>query len=243
MFNPNPNPNPNTRRYSQLSTEQPRPEPPNPIVIDIESSDNSDSDPADQMELTGATAQHTPSAGFNRRYPSSPHLTPPLSLEQEKRMRSRLREERHASLCVLLDRELLTIQALAAQETLPQTRRRFLAKMLAPSDPQLAASIRADRFTVRPVVSASGYAAEPVLVAREVVDVCETDDAGWWGDSAGPGSGVSTPVGARAMGTPEKVRGKGRTSLGRQQQQQTRERRRRWSGAERQDFGVSMMPP
>jgi hypothetical protein len=32
------------------------------------------------------------------------------------KLRSRLREERHAALCVLMDRELLTIQALAAQE-------------------------------------------------------------------------------------------------------------------------------
>lgn len=38
------------------------------------------------------------------------------SLEQEKKVRSRLREERHAALSVLTDRELLTTQALAAQE-------------------------------------------------------------------------------------------------------------------------------
>lgn len=38
------------------------------------------------------------------------------TIEQEKKVRSRLREERHAALCVLMDRELLTMQALAAQE-------------------------------------------------------------------------------------------------------------------------------
>jgi hypothetical protein len=38
------------------------------------------------------------------------------TLEQEKKVRSRLREERHAALCVLLDRELLTLQALTNQE-------------------------------------------------------------------------------------------------------------------------------
>jgi hypothetical protein len=39
------------------------------------------------------------------------------------KLRSRLREERHAALCVLMDRELLTIQALAAQEVcLPNSR-------------------------------------------------------------------------------------------------------------------------
>jgi hypothetical protein len=41
------------------------------------------------------------------------------TLEQEKKVRSRLREERHAALCVLLDRELLTLQALANQEVHP----------------------------------------------------------------------------------------------------------------------------
>lgn len=38
------------------------------------------------------------------------------SIEQEKKVRSRLREERHAALSVLMDRELLMVQALAAQE-------------------------------------------------------------------------------------------------------------------------------
>lgn len=38
------------------------------------------------------------------------------TIEQEKKVRSRLREERHAALCVLMDRELLTMQALVAQE-------------------------------------------------------------------------------------------------------------------------------
>ncbi|KAJ0422752.1 hypothetical protein BJY00DRAFT_279372 [Aspergillus carlsbadensis] len=39
------------------------------------------------------------------------------------KLRSRLREERHAALCVLMDRELLTIQALAAQEVCPRNAR------------------------------------------------------------------------------------------------------------------------
>ena len=38
------------------------------------------------------------------------------TIEQEKKVRARLREERHAALSVLLDRELLMVQALAANE-------------------------------------------------------------------------------------------------------------------------------
>lgn len=54
-------------------------------------------------------------------YPTTPtpHLGPTLyqtTLDQERQIRTRLREDRHAALCVLLDRELLTIQALAHQE-------------------------------------------------------------------------------------------------------------------------------
>ncbi|PYH44260.1 uncharacterized protein BP01DRAFT_424313 [Aspergillus saccharolyticus JOP 1030-1] len=71
------------------------------------------------------------------------------SLEQDKKHRSRVREERHAALCVLMDRELLTVQALAAHETIPQTRRRFLAKLLSPEDPESATTLQADRFIIQ----------------------------------------------------------------------------------------------
>ncbi|OJJ01503.1 hypothetical protein ASPVEDRAFT_129249, partial [Aspergillus versicolor CBS 583.65] len=174
-----------------------------------------------------------------------------LPIEQEKKIRSRLREERHAALCVLMDRELLTIQALAAQETLPQTRRRFLSNLLAPSDPVTASSIRADQFTIQRSLPApsplSSANTEPVVVSRGVVDVCESDDSGWYRPEAEAASGPSSssPASSTKMkgrsslgsaGTPERTK-KGRVSSGRQQQQ-TRERRRRWSGAERQDYGA-----
>ncbi|KAL4918184.1 hypothetical protein BDW62DRAFT_182002 [Aspergillus aurantiobrunneus] len=202
-------------------------------------------------------------AAYNRRQrgpghrPSTltPAYTTSLPIEQEKKIRSRLREERHAALCVLMDRELLTIQALAAQETLPQTRRRFLSNLLSPSDPSTAASIRADQFTIQRPVSASASLpsanTEPMVVSRGVVDVCESDDAGWYKpdaesalggpSSSSPASSVKTKgkgTAGTVTGTPEKKsRAKGRVSSGRHQQQ-TRERRRRWSGAERQDYGA-----
>lgn len=37
-------------------------------------------------------------------------------MAQEKKVRSKLREERHTAQCVLMDRELLMVHALAAHE-------------------------------------------------------------------------------------------------------------------------------
>ncbi|KAF9893763.1 hypothetical protein FE257_009933 [Aspergillus nanangensis] len=239
----------------------------NTIVID---DDDSDEEEDEDMELdysSGASRQPPiqhpqQEPRYNQpRQPTRPHLPNyTTTIEQEKKVRSRLREERHAALCVLTDRELLTIQALAAQETLPQARRRFLAKLMAPEDPDIAASIRADRFTVQHMSE---------TVQRKVVDVCETGDEGWrrptTGDGLGSGgaggSGMmlssSSPAGRSQRGggakgtsssaslTPEKGRsgnsggGRARASASRSQQYRERERRRRWSGAERDESGVS----
>ncbi|KAL2788926.1 hypothetical protein BJX66DRAFT_339742 [Aspergillus keveii] len=286
MFNPSP------WRYNQ---PPPQPQPQNTIVIDSESDEDDDDDIQHMpIEFTaggnGQQPQHIGFTGLGRRPPLHPHapsyshsrshshlshvpgpssLTypPPLSHEQEMKLRSRLREERHAALCVLMDRELLTIQALAAQETLPQTRRRFLTKLLSPDDPDTAAALRADQVLIpmssTPFARASSSSAHTtsgssidgvVAVSRGIVDVCETDDSGWYRDNdgggGGSGSAVSSPgalgkVRGKGAGTPERTRGKGRISSGRHSghQGQTRERRRRWSGAERQDYGVTMMPP
>ncbi|KAL4793251.1 hypothetical protein BDV19DRAFT_391286 [Aspergillus venezuelensis] len=278
MFNPNTDPN-NTWRYNQQPT-QPQP----PILIDSESEEDDEDQPgmasyssafespiltsqlkSNETNTYGQTTGPHPS--HTRQHPYHPHHSMPI--EQEKRIRSRLREERHAALCVLMDRELLTIQALAAQETLPQTRRRFLANLLSPSDPTTAATIRSDQFTIQqPSTSRSGYT-EPVAVSRSVVDVCESDDNGWYkpvpvpvlSSSAGDedtlgkmgrvgsasasasASATSSPISSgklkgKTAGTPERNRAGRRVSSGRQQQQVNRERRRRWSGAERQDYGA-----
>ena len=66
--------------------------------------------PADPRVRGGHRHRHHP-----HHHPHQ-HGTYHTSIEQEKKVRCRLREERHAALCVLMDRELLTIQALAAQE-------------------------------------------------------------------------------------------------------------------------------
>ncbi|EAW18755.1 uncharacterized protein NFIA_087110 [Aspergillus fischeri NRRL 181] len=241
MFNPN---IPNTGYHGR------------PIVIEDDDEDNGG------MQVDYAAAQH-PQHSFmayghnasSARMPSPGYPAWHTTLEQEKKVRSRLREERHAALCVLLDRELLILQALANQETLPQARRRFLSKLLAPGDPEEAAKIRADRFIIQhpstTASSSSSSSSVPLTVSRGIVDVHETDDGGWRrpdaGSGSGPGSAVSSPASAskkKGKETPDRARSKAKVSASRQQQQQRereRERRRRWSGAERDDPGSPSM--
>jgi hypothetical protein len=91
-----------------------------------------------------------------------------------------------------------------------------------------------------------------MVVSRSIVDVCETDDSGWYKPepdlasesvmAASSPSAASSPMSGpkiKGRATPERSRAGRRVSSGRQQQQ-TRERRRRWSGAERQDYGAGL---
>ncbi|OJJ47091.1 hypothetical protein ASPZODRAFT_132027 [Penicilliopsis zonata CBS 506.65] len=99
-------------------------------------------------------------------------------------MDNHLREERHMALSILTDRELLLRHSLTAHETLPQTRRRFTAKMLSPDDAVAEAQIANERFLVHSrssssSTSASSSSAGSSLLSRAVVDVHEMGDAGW----------------------------------------------------------------
>lgn len=139
------------------------------------------------------------------------------------------------------------------KQTLPQARRRFLSKLIAPEDPEVAASIRSDLFIVQNPSSPAPNN-QPLLVHRSVVDVHETDDAGWRrpADAGGSSSAFSSPASSSKnkgrLSTPDRTREKGKASTasssvsgsaGREQQLRERERRRRWSSAEREDYGVS----
>ncbi|KKK17374.1 hypothetical protein ARAM_004494 [Aspergillus rambellii] len=77
---------------------------------------------------------------------------------------------------------------------------------MAPEDPDVAASIRADQFTIqRPSSSLSSSALYhniklehmnvSKVVSRAIVDVCETDDTGWYRPDAdtGPSSAAGSP--------------------------------------------------
>lgn len=64
------------------------------------------------------------------------------------RARTRTREEEHAALCVLDDWELTMTHALNSRRTIPQTRRHFQSKMLAPTNPRLEEDLYGARFAV-----------------------------------------------------------------------------------------------
>ncbi|KAL5340708.1 hypothetical protein BJX70DRAFT_92558 [Aspergillus crustosus] len=208
MFNPNlpwhqsPSTNPRQPR-------RPRPQSRTPIVIDSESDD----DNVSRQPPHNNRYSHSPSTSTLQHQQTWP--PPP---EQEKKYRSRLREERHAALCVLMDRELLTIQALAAQETIPQARRRFLSTLLSPSDPTTASLIRADQFTVPVPFPASASTSVPVspsanaratpspnpapgtmVVSRRIVDVCDIDDSGWYRPVSASEGEAGSPVSVGKM--------------------------------------------
>ncbi|GFN16218.1 hypothetical protein AtubIFM55763_001631 [Aspergillus tubingensis] len=184
--------------------------------LDLEESESAEDD--DDMQVEYSLQSSRPQSGImGFTYPTTPtpNLGPTLyqtTLDQERQIRTRLREDRHAALCVLLDRELLTIQALAHQETLPQARRRFLSRLLAPQDPEAAASIRADRFTVQhpstSSIASSSSSTVAMIVPRQVVDVYETDDAGWrrpMMERAGRGGSVSASGAGGMQSSPASV--------------------------------------
>ncbi|GLA25883.1 hypothetical protein AnigIFM63326_002671 [Aspergillus niger] len=203
MFNPNiPPPNRGRRQQDPIviaddeEDEEVESDYPEQIYIEgVEDDQDSldrdlddDDDDDDDMQVEYSLQSSRPHSGI-------------MGYNQERQIRTRLREDRHAALCVLLDRELLTIQALAHQETLPQTRRRFLSRLLAPEDPESAASIRADRFTVQHPSTSSIASSSTVamIVPRQVVDVHETDDAGWRRPMERAGRGGSVSAGAGGM--------------------------------------------
>lgn len=109
------------------------------------------------------------------------------------------------------------------KKTIPQTRRRFLAQLMAPDDPRAATAIRMDRFTA---------AGTSHPVPGTVIDVYEDDDAGWRRPDASHTASKSkgkTPERDR-----ERERDRARRSSGRQRRERERDRRRRWSGSERE---------
>ena len=112
-------------------------------------------------------------------------------------------------LSTLIDSKMNPFALLTAIQTLPQARRRFTSKLMAPEDPADAAAIRADRYTIllpSNTASSTGTGsstssgpaskAQHVTVPRSVVDVHETGDAGWVrreGSASEGGVGSATP--------------------------------------------------
>ncbi|KAJ5437556.1 hypothetical protein N7445_006100 [Penicillium cf. griseofulvum] len=112
---------------------------------------------------------------YNRAGPDG-IIEPQTAFEKDARTRSHLRDEKHAALAVLMDNELLVTYALASRETIPQTRRRFMARYLAPNDPVKAEELYDPRFYVAP----HGKGGEGSLIrgrCREVIG--DINDHNW----------------------------------------------------------------
>ncbi|KAJ5973013.1 uncharacterized protein N7479_002931 [Penicillium vulpinum] len=128
----------------------------------------------DQGRFSGR-AQNPLTTSYNRAGPDG-MTEPQTAFEKDARTRSHLRDEKHAALAVLMDSELLVTYALASRETIPQTRRRFLARYLAPNDPEKAEELYDPRFYIAP----DGKGGEGSLIRgryREVIG--DINDHGW----------------------------------------------------------------
>ncbi|CAI7602126.1 unnamed protein product [Penicillium glandicola] len=144
-------------------------------------------EPDDVWGVNGNTSNGSDSGRFSSRAPNplttsynraGPDGTtePQTAFEKDARTRSHLRDEKHAALAVLMDNELLVTYALASRETIPQTRRRFLARYLAPNDPEKAEEFYDPRFYIAP----DGKGGEGSLIRgryREVLG--DIDDHNW----------------------------------------------------------------
>ncbi|KAJ5993910.1 hypothetical protein N7451_009634 [Penicillium sp. IBT 35674x] len=136
--------------------------------------------------------------------------------------RSRLSSEEHAALTVLNDEELLTMYALKTGRTLPQTRRRFQAKLIANGDRDLEEELFAARFAVpaskahlvpgvNPLVLGPGAAEQALglnntmayLVPATWKELVDHDESGWWG----PGQKPKADAGGRRKSGGRKSRG------------------------------------
>ncbi|KAJ5822531.1 hypothetical protein N7447_004871 [Penicillium robsamsonii] len=120
-------------------------------------------------------AQNPFTTSYNRAGPDGT-TEPQTAFEKDARTRSHLCDEKHAALAVLMDNELLVTYALASRETIPQTRRRFLARYLAPNDPEKAEELYDPRFYIAP----DGKGGEGSLIRgryREVIG--DVNDHNW----------------------------------------------------------------
>ncbi|KAJ5081923.1 hypothetical protein NUU61_010187 [Penicillium alfredii] len=152
---------------------------------------------SDAHELQGTYSTVAPD-------PFSPsYLRSQARADREDRQSQHIREEKHAALAVLMNRELLLTHALSSRETIPQTRRRFFAKLIAPDDPAEAEKIQAERFVIPSSDSgdlpgsttagpsnASVRGGWPVLVPGKYHWTINNDVSGWRNPRAGIGIGT-----------------------------------------------------
>ncbi|KAE8551457.1 hypothetical protein EYB25_005347 [Talaromyces marneffei] len=134
------------------------------------------------------------------------------SSEKRKTTTHRTHETIHITNTILSSKELLVLHSLAANESVPRTRRRFMAQVLEPGDSVRASKLVWDRPKSDSVGSTAGRGdggATTVgglqVAPGNIIEVVETDDLNGWErlrtrKSAG-GSGGSSPM-ARKISSP-----------------------------------------
>ncbi|KAJ5565634.1 hypothetical protein N7535_007272 [Penicillium sp. DV-2018c] len=153
--------------------------------MQIDLDDNVDGDPmesADGDSLEGEeitpeparTAQApNPNTTIFGRSAQEEELT---AYEEAARKRSHFSDEKFAALAVLKSNELLMTYALANKESIPQTRRRFMAKYLEPDNPDQAEDLYSPRIYIAP----DGKGSEGSLISGRVKEyVGEVGEHGW----------------------------------------------------------------
>jgi hypothetical protein len=114
--------------------------------------------------------------------------TPSASDNKRKSTTHRTHETIHISNTILSSKELLLLHSLAANESVPRTRRRFMAQVVEPDDPLKASNLVWDRAIPTTVSigggGGGGGGATAVgglqIAPGNVVDVVETDDGNGW---------------------------------------------------------------
>ncbi|KAH8705976.1 hypothetical protein BGW36DRAFT_368507 [Talaromyces proteolyticus] len=128
-------------------------------------------------------------ASTHRYDPNNGLQIPEATSNQKNRMRTHAREVKNTAHCVLASKELLMLHVLASNESMPRTRRRFLAQIIEPDDPKAALNVAFDRKpsarTVMPLkrrLEAQEYigAIQGGAIPNNVIDVVEADDSHGW---------------------------------------------------------------
>lgn len=112
--------------------------------------------------------------------PSSSTTTPHISTDKRKRTTHRAHETIHISNTILSSKELLLLHSLAANESVPRTRRRFMAQVIEPDDPLQAAKLLWDHSVSSSVGGGATAVGGLQFAAGNIVDVVETDDRNGW---------------------------------------------------------------
>lgn len=182
---------------------------------------SSDSDSDASMFASSTTTNRHPQSQSHHHYhhyhhhthhPTIPTTSSPSTNttttipDKRKSTTHRTHETIHISNTILSSKELLLLHSLAANESVPRTRRRFLAQVVEPDDPSRALKLLYDRTSTpgaRGEGGGGGGTAAVVgglkVAAGDIVDVVDMDDENGWErlrvrKSKSAGGGLSSPM-------------------------------------------------